>query len=186
MSDSVRTRALVELLPRPLHHRSLSLADSRVVTCPRTIRCAVSCPTSLCESGELISVPDSKASSSAILLRSPATAWCHRCNEFEPTRASTGISRNGTGCKASVRSVRVPRRPAESQGDVDPYLDSERVGFEPTERSSRSAVFKTAAFNHSATSPILIYKGFRVSSYPEKSLFAHRLLTSLRAPCSGV
>jgi hypothetical protein len=29
----------------------------------------------------------------------------------------------------------------------------ERVGFEPTERSSRSAVFKTAAFNHSATSP---------------------------------
>ena len=27
------------------------------------------------------------------------------------------------------------------------------MGFEPTERSSRSAVFKTAAFNHSATSP---------------------------------
>lgn len=29
----------------------------------------------------------------------------------------------------------------------------ERVGFEPTKRSSRSAVFKTAAFNRSATSP---------------------------------
>src|SRR5579883_3165819 len=29
----------------------------------------------------------------------------------------------------------------------------ERVGFEPTERSSRSAVFKTAALSHSATSP---------------------------------
>src|SRR5579883_2426909 len=32
-------------------------------------------------------------------------------------------------------------------------LSEERVGFEPTERSSRSAVFKTAALNRSATSP---------------------------------
>jgi hypothetical protein len=29
----------------------------------------------------------------------------------------------------------------------------EREGFEPSKRSSRFAVFKTAAFNHSATSP---------------------------------
>ena len=34
-----------------------------------------------------------------------------------------------------------------------PGFLEERVGFEPTKRSSRSAVFKTAAFNHSATSP---------------------------------
>ena len=40
------------------------------------------------------------------------------------------------------------------------------MGFEPTKRSSRSAVFKTAAFNHSATSPS-----------PRKSLW---LLTVLR------
>ncbi len=36
----------------------------------------------------------------------------------------------------------------------------ERVGFEPTERSSRSAVFKTAAFNRSATSPRLGFMRF--------------------------
>jgi hypothetical protein len=36
----------------------------------------------------------------------------------------------------------------------------ERVGFEPTKRSSRFAVFKTAAFNHSATSPRLANPDF--------------------------
>ena len=30
---------------------------------------------------------------------------------------------------------------------------AEREGFEPSERGHRSTVFKTAAFNHSATSP---------------------------------
>ena len=30
---------------------------------------------------------------------------------------------------------------------------AEKVGFEPTVRYSRTAVFKTAALNHSATSP---------------------------------
>ena len=38
--------------------------------------------------------------------------------------------------------------------------DPERVGFEPTERSSRSAVFKTAAFNRSATSPYALKRLF--------------------------
>jgi hypothetical protein len=36
---------------------------------------------------------------------------------------------------------------------------AEREGFEPPDRR-RSTVFKTAAFDHSATSPALISKGF--------------------------
>lgn len=33
------------------------------------------------------------------------------------------------------------------------WILAEKVGFEPTVRYSRTAVFKTAALNHSATSP---------------------------------
>ncbi len=34
------------------------------------------------------------------------------------------------------------------------WIVAEAVGFEPTERSSRSTVFKTAAFDHSAKPPV--------------------------------
>lgn|GEM_PF-202151 len=40
-----------------------------------------------------------------------------------------------------------------AQYDGDGKRTKERVGFEPTERYERSAVFKTAALNHSAISP---------------------------------
>jgi hypothetical protein len=36
---------------------------------------------------------------------------------------------------------------------------AEREGFEPPDRR-RSTVFKTAAFDHSATSPVLILRDF--------------------------
>ncbi len=49
--------------------------------------------------------------------------------------------------------------------------NQERVGFEPTERYSRSAVFKTAAFNRSAISPYSftarIYADFRQNPLEE-------------------
>lgn len=40
---------------------------------------------------------------------------------------------------------------------------AERVGFEPTVRYSRTAVFKTAALNHSATSPYEVKTTYTIS-----------------------
>jgi hypothetical protein len=56
------------------------------------------------------------------------------------------VSDNRHGCKRAVSK----KTPAHAGVFL---LNWERVGFEPTERSSRSAVFKTAAFNRSAISP---------------------------------
>jgi integrase len=62
--------------------------------------------------------------------------------------------------RASRRGPSSPwgqRQPNGNRGRLRPLKPlvktQERVGFEPTERSSRSAVFKTAAFNRSAISP---------------------------------
>ncbi len=54
-----------------------------------------------------------------------------------------------TGVKADGRDVEIPRR-RSARGRPD-WL-AERVGFEPT-KSCDSALFKSAAFNRSATSP---------------------------------
>lgn len=39
--------------------------------------------------------------------------------------------------------------------DAIDYMSAEQVGFEPTERSSRSTVFKTVSIDHSDTAPSL-------------------------------
>jgi hypothetical protein len=84
------------------------------------------------------------------------TAWCTGHAQFVPLGAFCRSRAKWAGVQSFCKSCRAQRYPNSRYSARDLAFDQqsgERVGFEPTERSSRSAVFKTAAFNRSATSP---------------------------------
>ena len=56
---------------------------------------------------------------------------------------------------------------------------AEAVGFEPTGRSSRPTVFKTAAFDHSARPPKRTRKLFPFHIYLLPALYNRRAYSSL-------
>ncbi len=55
---------------------------------------------------------------------------------------------------------------------------AEREGFEPSERGHRSTVFKTAAFNHSATSPNNGFQDRRIQPlcHLSKAVISYRII----------
>jgi hypothetical protein len=67
-----------------------------------------------------------------------------------------------------------------------PGAMEERVGFEPTDGSSPSAVFKTAAFDRSAISPRLSFQRFFVPSVDGAPCAGHNLVTGAMRRVLGV
>ena len=64
-----------------------------------------------------------------------------------------GYARRLRACARGSRTeILIPRKGR----DLDFVEPTERVGFEPTVGARPTAVFKTAAFNHSATSPAVL------------------------------
>ena len=62
---------------------------------------------------------------------------------------------------------------------------AERVGFEPTVGGNPTTVFETAAFDHSATSPIIENKHFLSPRGKKKVSLLQKLLQKLFTPISA-
>lgn len=78
---------------------------------------------------------------------------------------------------------------AKHNDESDEYLE-ESKGFEPLERSARSPVFKTGAFNRSANSPLVLPAGFEPASLaaraPKTRVYASSTTGASHVPCSFV
>ena len=86
-----------------------------------------------------------------------ALPWASPCGTRSRAFASApgAARRTPSGPHQSLHSPNKPKGPA--RGPL--AILAEREGFEPPDRR-RSTVFKTAAFDHSATSPVLIITKF--------------------------